>query len=178
MAESLSCLIFRSFIFTFFIPGTVVGGIPALLYFFLRGRIIIGSFRYIGVIFVCIGTLFYLLSVISFINQGSGTPMIYFMKKTEKIFGKEPKKLVSSMIYKFSRNPMYFGVVLTTFGVGILLESISVITWAILSFIIFHFVIIKLEEPHLREKYREFYIHYCNKTPRWILIKRITIPGT
>ncbi len=94
--------------------------------------------------------------------------MIFFMKKTEKIFGKEPDNIVDTLFYRFSRNPMYLGVVTLIFGLGILLESLSVILWAFISFIIFHFVVLTLEEPHLREKFGVQYELYCKKTPRWI----------
>ncbi len=115
-----------------------------------------------------IGFVFYLLSVISFITQGRGTPMIYFMKRTEKIFGREPIELVNTILYRFSRNPMYLGVIFLTFGIGISLESISIIVWAIIAFIGFHVVVLKLEEPHLREKFGQPYMKYCEITPRWI----------
>ena len=166
-------MIHKSIIFTFFIPGTVVGGIPVLLYYFLRIYLRLDGFRYIGIIFINIGAIFYLCSVASFIIQGRGTPMIYFMEKTDKLFGKEPIALVTSTLYKFSRNPMYLGVIVATFGIGNLLESQYILIWSLLSFIIFHFVIIKLEEPHLREKFGMVYVQYCKNTPRWIGFRKI-----
>ena len=90
-----------------------------------------------GIPFLIIGLVFYLLSVYSFIVKGGGTPMIFFMEKTEKIFGKEPSFLVNSFLYKFCRNPMYLGVVITILAVGILVESISILIWMILVFVIF-----------------------------------------
>ncbi|TFG20012.1 MAG: isoprenylcysteine carboxylmethyltransferase family protein [Promethearchaeota archaeon] len=161
-------LVIKSIIFTFFIPGTVVGGIPSVLFFFFRIYINFRWFRYIGLILISIGFAFYLLSVIAFINQGKGTPMIYFMERVEIIFGREPKEFVNTILYRFSRNPMYMGVIVLTFGIGIFLESISVIVWAIIAFIGFHIVVLKLEEPHLREKYGFLYEKYCESTPRWI----------
>jgi protein-S-isoprenylcysteine O-methyltransferase Ste14 len=172
MGNRINGLILRSLIFTFLIPETVVGGIPTLLFYFIRIHVIVRGFQSIGLIFLVQGFAFYLISVISFIRQGKGTPMIYFMEKTEKIFGKEPITLVDTVFYKFSRNPMYLGVIVMIFGLGILLESISIIVWSLLSFLIFHIAVVKLEEPHLREKHGEIYADFCKKVPRWLGIRR------
>ena len=166
--------VFKSVIFTLFVPGTVVGVIPTLLYFFLQLTIILAGFRFIGILFLVTGGLFYLFSVFSFLKQGKGTPMIFFMEKTHKIFGKEPIKLVNSILYKFSRNPIYLGVIIFIFGLGLFLESGSILTWSIIALVIFHLVIVKLEEPHLREKYGAIYREYCKETPRWIGMRRFT----
>ena len=86
----------------------------------------------------------------------------------EKIFGKEPEYLVTSVLYRFSRNPMYLGVIILIFGIGIILESISIVSWFILLWLGFHIVVVKFEEPHLREKFGQSYVNYCKKTPRWM----------
>ncbi|MBD3351833.1 MAG: hypothetical protein GF364_10140 [Candidatus Lokiarchaeota archaeon] len=160
-------LVLKSMIFTFLIPGTVIAIIPIIIYMFMNISIEIHIFRYIGIPFLILGVSFYVSSVYIFITQGGGTPMIYLAEKTERLFGKEPKTLVISKIYKRSRNPMYFGVILMIFGEGLLVESFSILIWGILTFIAFHITIIKKEEPHLEQKYGDSYRKYRERVPRW-----------
>lgn len=162
---------FKSILFTIFIPGTVAFFFPYFLILFFPDRYDISIISYFGYIIFLLGVIFYFLSVLSFINLG-GTPQIYFMKKIEKVFGLEPNQLAQNGIYNFSRNPMYSGVALTTFGVGLILQSPIIVMWAMTFFGLTNLVVIFIEEPHLKTKYGENYEAYYQKTPRWIGIPK------
>jgi protein-S-isoprenylcysteine O-methyltransferase Ste14 len=159
-------ILMRTLIYTILIPGSVVLFIPWLLINFWDSAANFGFFRYFGLLVMIVGLFFYLFAVAAFFSI-KGTPMIFFMKRLEKVFGLEPDKLVSAGLYKYSRNPMYLGVVLLILGEGILFESVTLLIWGALCFVIFHFVVYYLEEPHLRQKHGPEYQSYLQNTPRW-----------
>src|SRR2546427_10525595 len=45
----------------------------------------------------------------------SVTPAIFFSRRLRLLIGEEPGGLVSGGLYRFSRNPMYFGVLMVVF---------------------------------------------------------------
>lgn len=162
--------VIKSILFSIVFPGAIVILVPFILLFLEQNKINLGLLKYIGILIIILGIIFYSFSVLSFIHL-DGTPQIYFMKKLEGVFGLEPNKLANTGIYTFSRNPMYTGVFLTTFGEGILFESLFVLFWAILFFIFVNFVVIYIEEPHLKAQHGDEYLNYLKSTPRWFGLK-------
>lgn len=78
------------------------------------------------------------------------------------------KKIVSTGVFKLTRNPIYLGEVILLFAWTIYLKTF----WGILVIIAFvvyttHFQI-KREEEALRAKFGKTYIDYCAKVRRWI----------
>src|SRR5258705_7305442 len=147
----------RGIFFTILVPGTIAGYVP---YLFRRNRspdMNIGLFHWAGLFIMAIGIFIYLWTAVSFLLRGKGTPAIWFTKAISFIIGEEPMKMVSSGLYKYSRNPMYLGVITTVAGEGIFFQY-SILLWYALSlFIIFTLVVIFIEEPHLEEKFGEEY---------------------
>ena len=80
---------------------------------------------------------------------------------------KEVNKLVTSGIFKYSRNPIYLGMILIITSTTVFyLNYYSIITP-----LIFYFWIniqIKREEVFLKEKFGKEYLLYCFETRRWI----------
>ncbi|UCE13790.1 MAG: isoprenylcysteine carboxylmethyltransferase family protein [Candidatus Heimdallarchaeota archaeon] len=161
----------KTLIFTVVVPGTVVIIIPIFLSMIWYQKVELGVLRLLGGFLILLGLFLYFYSVLSFLNE-KGTPMIFFMKKMEKIFGIEPEKLVKSGLYQYTRNPMYLGVVLLSLGEGLIFQLPIVIIWAVFCFIIFHFVVYFIEEPHLMRKHGKEYEDYLKNTPRWICIRK------
>ena len=120
---------------------------------------------------------YYIRSIVGSLIKESEPYMIYFTENTEKLFGKEPKELVTFNISNFSRNSMYFGVIFTTLGIGFLLGIISEEIWGILVVFLSQTVVIKLEKLHLKKKHGTVYEYNCNRTPPWIEMKRIKSPN-
>ena len=127
-----------------------------------------GWFHWVGIINNGVGILIYLLTAISFLLNGKGTPAIWFTTAISFVIGKEPVKMVSSGLYHYSRNPMYLGVISTVAGEGLFYQYSNVLWYAVSLFIIFNFVVIFIEEPHLEKKFGEEYKHYKKKTRRWL----------
>ena len=81
---------------------------------------------------------------------------------------KKVNKLVTSGIYKYSRNPIYLGMILIIISTTVFyLNYYSIITPLIFYFWINRFQI-KREEVFLKEKFGKEYLLYCSKTRRWI----------
>ncbi len=158
----------KGILFTVLVPGTVAGYIPYLL---MRNKIPdmnIGFFSWFGLVIITAGVIIYLLTAISFLSRGKRTPAIWFTKAISFIIGEEPMKMVSSGLYKYSRNPMYIGVITIVTGQGLYFQYSNLLWYAVSLFIIFTCVIIFIEEPHLEEKFGDEYRAYKKRTRRWL----------
>ena len=114
--------------------------------------------HYIGTIAFLIGFAIMLWCIISFAVKGRGT-----------LSPVDPtKKLVISGLYKFSRNPMYVGVILILIGEVIFLQSIELGIYTLFVFVAFNIFTMLIEEPRLRKDFGEEYKRYCEKVRRWI----------
>jgi protein-S-isoprenylcysteine O-methyltransferase Ste14 len=157
----------RGLFFTILVPGTVAGYIP---YWLTRNRgadLSIGFFKWAGLIILVAGIFIYLWTITSFLLRGKGTPAIWFTRVIGFIIGEEPVKMVSSGLYKYSRNPMYVGVMTTVAGEGLFFQHSNLLWYSLSLFIIFNIVVIFIEEPHLEKKFGSNYIEYKKSTRRW-----------
>ncbi len=169
--------VIRLIIFTIVVPGFVLGYVPYSLYN-AQETFGIGFFRYTGLILISVGVLLYIWSVLSFLIKGNGTPAIWFTKYLKILIGEEPIRLVSSGLYKTSRNPMYLGVLMIVFGLSILLESKTILIYTGILGVFFHIVVIFLEEPHLKKNFGKEYELYLKKTHRWFGLKSMNNNAT
>src|ERR1044071_1236124 len=64
----------------------------------------------IGWLLIAAGSIFYLGSLLRFLAAG-GTPSIYFIRPLRFLVGEEPGVVVEGGLYRFTRNPMYVGVI-------------------------------------------------------------------
>ena len=157
----------QGIIFTLLVPGTVTGYIPYLL---IRNRIPdlgLGNWHYTGLLFFALGVFIYIITALSFLMRGKGTPAIWFTAVLGWLIGKEPVKMVSTGLYKFSRNPMYLGVMTMVLGEAIYFQQSVLLRYVVILFVIFHLVVVLIEEPHLGDKFGEEYKQYKKKTRRW-----------
>ena len=153
-------ILFKTVLFSILVPGTVVGIVPYLLQ--THGpelpAIGLGSMRYIGVIPLIGGLLFYIASAWNFIERGKGTPAPI----------DPPKLLVTSGPYRCVRNPMYLGGVLILLGEALLFASILLLLYLCFIWLAFHLFIVFYEEPHLRKVFGTEYKEYCRNVKRWV----------
>ena len=78
------------------------------------------------------------------------------------------QKLVTQGLYRYCRNPIYFGVVNLFFGISFLFDSISsLITVLIFSVIILLFARF-VEENELEKRFGDEYLVYKDATPFFI----------
>ena len=81
---------------------------------------------------------------------------------------KKVNKLVISGIYKYSRNPMYLGLLIIVISSSIFYLNIYSILTPIFFYLWINRFQIKREEVFLTEKFGEDYLSYKKKTRRWI----------
>jgi len=80
-------------------------------------------------------------------------------------------KPVTKGVYRFSRNPMYFGMFLIFGGTGIACVSWVFLLLTAVFIILFHIGVVS-EERSCLQKYGNAYREYMNRTPRWIGIPK------
>ncbi|WP_375753884.1 methyltransferase family protein [Vibrio sp. HN007] len=115
----------------------------------------------------------YLVFAFCFITAGVfGLAGIYEFKKAKTsvhpVDIDKATTVVDSGIYKLSRNPMYFGLLLLLLGFAYILQNIlSLMVCPLFVLYMNHFQIIP-EEQHLATKFGENYNHYKEQVRRWI----------
>lgn len=87
-----------------------------------------------------------------------------------------PQKLVVVGIYRYMRNPMITGVLLSLLGESIILSNHAVFLWFFFSFLGNHVYFIKSEEPGLVARFGEEYEEYLRNVPRWLPRRKPWIP--
>ena len=113
----------------------------------------------ISIIILSIGLLILIPPVFKFIKSKTTVNPIEF---------KNVNKLVITGIYKYSRNPMYLGMMMIVLSTTIFyLNFYSIITPVIFYLWINRFQI-KREENFLTEKFGKEYLSYKTQTRRWI----------
>ncbi|MFX0207215.1 MAG: methyltransferase family protein [Candidatus Hodarchaeota archaeon] len=79
-----------------------------------------------------------------------------------------PSTLVTTGPYRYSRNPIYLGVVLILLGFAIAFVSITVFIWAIAVFLFFWRFFVRWEEKKLEEAFGGEYLSYKSRVRRWL----------
>src|ERR1041384_690983 len=134
----------RSLLFLILIPGTVAVYIPSRI---LRASkqlaippLSISSILAAGL--ALLGICVLLVCVWDFFEAGRGTLAPF----------DPPKRLVVRGLYRFTRNPMYNGVVALLLGEAWFFYSTTLIEYALVVLMIFHLVVVVYEEPALEEQ--------------------------
>jgi protein-S-isoprenylcysteine O-methyltransferase Ste14 len=158
---------FKTLVFTFLIPCSVAVFIPLFALNPETDFQFTGS-NILGLTVMIAGAAGYFSTALSFLVKGKGTPAIFFTKPLNFLLGEEPMKAVTSGLYRFSRNPMYLSVWIFILGLGIFKGSYDIPIYCIFVFLAFHFVVVFIEEPHLKEKFGDSYTDYLKRTRRWL----------
>lgn len=78
------------------------------------------------------------------------------------------ERLVVSGLYRYVRNPMYCGVLLTLLGEIVLFESRALAVYASAVWLCVHLFVCFYEEPALGRQHPEEYAAYKRSVPRWL----------
>jgi protein-S-isoprenylcysteine O-methyltransferase Ste14 len=142
-------------------PGLVAGLIP---YWILGKRINkisdrpVQIYQYFGILIFLTGLVIMLHCIARFAVEGRGT-----------LSPADPtKKLVIKGLYKFSRNPMYVGVLLILIGEATFFKANNLWGYSLVIFLAFNLFVLLVEEPRLRKDFGEDYRKYCEEVRRWL----------
>jgi protein-S-isoprenylcysteine O-methyltransferase Ste14 len=154
----------RGLLFAVMVPGLVAVYVPQRL---RGGAALRGGLWQAGWLPVAAGAVFALAGAGSFLRVG-GTAAPFFLRGLRFLWGEEPGSLVSAGVYRYSRNPMYAGVVAAIFGQALLFASARIALYGAALFAFFHIVVKFVEEPHLRRRDPEKFARFEKEVPRWI----------
>lgn len=76
--------------------------------------------------------------------------------------------LVTSGIYRYTRNPGYLGLAVIQLGLGILLDSVWIVLADVVAVLVTTYFVIRLEEDKLLNAFGQQYAEYCRRVRRWI----------
>ena len=152
-------LLLKSAVFTVLVPGTVAILVPHYLAA-SRGRSLFPALA-LGnalayVVFVA-GAGVCLCCMWDFVYRGFGTPMPIA----------PPTQLVVQGFYRWTRNPMYNGVLLVILAEAWLARTLLLVGYAACLLLVFHLFVVLYEEPNLRRRFGSAYVAYCAAVPRW-----------
>ncbi len=110
----------------------------------------------LGLIGLGLGLVLWCLVMFAFVGKGTAAPF------------DPPRRLVVAGPYRFVRNPIYIGAVVTMLGAAMVLWSGWLVLYAFLVLILTHLLVILYEEPHLRRVFGQPYEDYLRTVHRWI----------
>ena len=94
--------------------------------------------------------------------------LIFHKARTTTIPGRASSKLITWGPYRFSRNPMYVGLIFAYLGEAGLLHQIWPVVLLPFTISYINWMVIPLEEAQLGEVFKLEYQAYCAKVRRWI----------
>jgi protein-S-isoprenylcysteine O-methyltransferase Ste14 len=148
-------LLLKNVLFTVLVPGTVAVYLPLSIAPRTGAR---SDAVLIAVPLLLIGAAIYAWCVWDFATFGRGTPAPI----------DAPKKLVVRGLYRWTRNPIYIGVLTAIFGWAVLFQSLRIAQYAIVVGVFFHLFVVFYEEPTLADLFGAEYAAYCSRVQRWL----------
>jgi protein-S-isoprenylcysteine O-methyltransferase Ste14 len=120
----------------------------------------------VGSLLLVLGASTYLWCLWDFGTVGRGTPAPI----------DPPKQLVARGLYKYSRNPMYVGVLTVILGFAVLFRSGPIALYSACVATAFCLFVVFYEEPHLKRVFGSGYEEYCSRVPRWLSLRKQRAP--
>jgi protein-S-isoprenylcysteine O-methyltransferase Ste14 len=149
-------LALKNLLFTVLVPGVVAGCVPWLL---MRGETRAGGAgTALALSLFAAGGAIYFWCLWDFASFGRGTPAPI----------DAPKRLVVRGLYRYTRNPMYLGVLTVLLGWVVLFEALDLLLYAICVGSCFQLFVVYYEEPHLSRTFGESYQEYRSRVGRWL----------
>lgn len=97
----------------------------------------------------------------------SGVYQFHKVKTNIRPF-READKMVTSGPFRFTRNPMYLGILLVLVGIWILLDAVSPVIGVLIFMVTADRWYIRVEEQMLQQKFGPVFEGYCAEVRRWI----------
>ena len=142
----------RAVVATLVLPGTVAFLVPLTLI-----RRSAHAFRPLGLVALVPGLFILAWCIRDFYVAGHGTLAPWA----------PPTRVVTVGLYRFSRNPMYVGVLLILAGWGLMFQSVPHFIYMVVVAVAFHLRVLFYEEPTLRRTFGDEFVQYTERVPRW-----------
>jgi protein-S-isoprenylcysteine O-methyltransferase Ste14 len=149
-------LVLKNLLFTLVVPGAV--GVYAPLMLSRSSTAAAGFVFALALLLFTIGGSIYAWCVFDFASFGRGTPLPL----------DAPKRLVKRGLYRYSLNPIYFGVLTVIFGFAVLYQNLAIAVYGLAVALCFYSFVVFFEEPILRKRFGSEYEQYCGEVPRWL----------
>ncbi len=149
-------LLLKNLLFTVVVPGTVAVYVPWSIAD--DHALASGLWLAAGGVLMASGVAIYAWCVWDFASFGRGTPAPTGA----------PVKLVVRGLYRYSRNPMYVGVLCVIASWALLFRAPEVLLYAVVVATGFTLFVRFYEEPHLRKVFGAEYEEFCRRVPRWV----------
>lgn len=104
------------------------------------------------------GVVGWIVCLDAFSRRGRGTPAPI----------DAPRHLVVDGLHGVIRNPIIASELLVVWGEALWFSSVGFVAYALLLTRYAHWVVVRVEEPELRERFGADYEAYCQRVPRWI----------
>jgi len=149
-------LVFKNLVFTVAVPGTVAVYLPLLI---VGERPPSSGWPLVlGCFFIVVGAVIYSWCLWDFAVSGRGTPAPI----------DAPKQLVVRGLYRYTRNPMYCGVLSVIVGWASIFCTLYLLAYGLVVGACFRLMVVLYEEPHLRREFGEQYDRYSGRVRRWL----------
>ena len=149
-------LILKNMLFTILVPGTAAVLVPLII---VGGEMASSGIALaIATVLFGLGGAIYAWCVWDFASFGKGTPAPI----------DAPKKLVVRGLYRYTRNPMYLGVLTVVLAWAVLFLAAILVLYAVIVAACFHMFIFLYEEPHLEREFGTEYSAYKSDVARWL----------
>ena len=94
---------------------------------------------------------------------------IHFLRTGQSVIPWTPTpELIIQGPYRFTRNPMYVGLTLITVGVGVALNNLWIVVFAVPALLALHGIAVLPEEKYLQEKFGDSYRAYLTRVRRYL----------
>ncbi|MCB0279986.1 MAG: isoprenylcysteine carboxylmethyltransferase family protein [Calditrichaeota bacterium] len=80
----------------------------------------------------------------------------------------EPKLIIESGPYKFSRNPMYLGIVIGLLGIALISANLLNLLFPVIYLFVMNSYFIPLEERIMLAKFPDQFADYLSKRRKWV----------
>lgn len=132
-------------------------GLPILFhYLFPLMNVVPKPYSYLGILIMFIGLVLMTWAAREFNKANTGYQL------------RNSSKLVTSGPFRFSRNPIYLGMVFWLIGLAILLGSLITFLFPFFFFLIVNFTIIPSEETSLEKLFGTNFTKYKQDVRRWL----------
>jgi protein-S-isoprenylcysteine O-methyltransferase Ste14 len=76
--------------------------------------------------------------------------------------------IVANGPYRFTRNPIYLGMVLGLIGLAIAFDSLWILATLVLFYLVIRYGVVVREEAYLERKFGDVYLGYKSRVRRWL----------